>query len=252
MAEFKIKSWNVLHIIHEMNYCTGNSPVLDKYPNESERILDIYKTILDVLDNNTVICLQEVPGDLFDLLKVNSHFKTYYLQYNRKPNLKNVGLNPYSNTYEYLVTIVPNSFLDQVVSETHYVQDYGKGGLIISFKKFILINTHLPFNETERKNILDQFYNYITSQNNQAFILIGDLNCNSTRIKESLETSHFEQFNVVPLVGYTRKGKNKNGIVEYSQIDHIVASNNLVIHSSYVAENLDMSDHSMIGCCYYE
>ena len=69
-----IKTWNTLHLFHEVNYVFERSYVLEKYDIKRDpmmellRIEDIVEILKKELKTNTVICLQEVSGDLFEEL----------------------------------------------------------------------------------------------------------------------------------------------------------------------------------------
>lgn len=125
---FVVISWNVLHMVHEINYAYDMSPVITRYSireewsNEQLRLNDIVKTLSELLTKHSAfecfICLQEVPGDLIPLLrqmldshvgstlvtKPSMHTQTYW----RKPYIKGQGRKAhhlYTDWNENLVTI---------------------------------------------------------------------------------------------------------------------------------------------------
>ncbi|CAF3505137.1 unnamed protein product [Rotaria sp. Silwood1] len=124
--EFVVISWNVLHMIHEINYVYDSSPVINRYSinndfsNEKIRLNDITKTLSELLIKHSTmecfICLQEVPGDLLPMLHemFDSHANSilackpvmHIQTYSRKPRIRvRQGSSVYNDSNESLVTI---------------------------------------------------------------------------------------------------------------------------------------------------
>jgi endonuclease/exonuclease/phosphatase family metal-dependent hydrolase len=238
-----VVSWNVLHIIHELNYAFGNSLVLDKYPIESTRITAIFNHIVKKLDKNTIICLQEVPGDLYDYLLKLKSYKVLGLQYTRKPVLKNVKIeNPYTNSDEYLVTIIHEDYTKD--SNEIFIEDnFGKGALITNINDLYIINAHLPMKS--RDDLLIRIKDFIKTINK--YIFIGDFNNNQIELRKELDKNNYGIFKMPIFNGDTRKGKHQNGKIVYSKLDHVVHSDNMRICKTQINDNGDISDHYMIS-----
>ena len=124
--KFVVISWNVLHMVHEINYVYDMSPVITQYKikeewsNEKFRLNDIVKTLSQLLIKHSTIecfiCLQEVPGDLLPLLRemIDSHVGSALASqplihthtYPRIPRVRKIqGASLYTDSNESLVTI---------------------------------------------------------------------------------------------------------------------------------------------------
>lgn len=242
---YKIFSWNVLHIVHEINHCSDSSLVIKdgKTINEVLRIEQIIKQINDVYDpSNTFICLQEVPGDLRDKL-IELKFNFYEYQLPRMPSVRNSrfkNTKVYSNFAEYLITIVPKD-LTFTHSAVQYI-DQGKSCLIVKNDKFSILNTHLPFNAVERVDSLTKVYKAMSQQNN--YILVGDTNTQIGTLTKECSDIGFD-FKFPNIKGNTRVGLNDKKIY-YSKIDHIMTKNIDVARTVVIRSN-DLSDHYLVG-----
>ncbi len=257
-----INSWNVLHIVHELNHALDSSPVLDEYKitakdtvNEAKRLVDIFKTIVKSLNSSsTVFCLQEVPGDLFDMLSELKDYVVYSYKYNREPVIKNKFIScPYKNSSEYLVTIVPADLKDLVVG-TDCVQseDPGKASFIVHFKFGLsIVNCHVPFGDEKRCKAFGGLFDCLEKNDHASnYVIIGDMNCRFPALKEALTSNKFTDFNIPRIIGDTRKGK-QNGKVFYNKIDHCVVHKKLKVGGAWVTETGDLSDHYIIGMLVY-
>jgi hypothetical protein len=257
--KIRIVSWNVLHIIHELNHCYGSSPVLSKYgievdqSAEQTRLKDIIGEINRQLDGNTIVCLQEVPGDLFCMLNGIGDHTAFPLKYKREPKLKGGKKSPYKGTSEYLVTVVPNKLTKGANTLSVELDEIGKGALIVSILNLSIINCHAPFGKSQSSRNL--FFKGISDLNLGGYIWVGDFNSHFRELKGDLNLHKFRDFKVLSIKGsdgneaYTRKGVN-NGSVFFSKLDHIIVSR-VNACSTWVKENEDISDHFMIGATIF-
>lgn len=254
--KIKIISWNVLHIIHEFNYCSDSSLVLNKYnqtkqsSNENNRLKDIVVLIHKILDNNTIVCLQEVPGDLLDILlnKLTGH-TIYFNQYERQPKLKNDKImNPYKNSYEYLVTIVPSKMITPNATQTTIeFKKIGKGALITKLDDLYIINSHFPPSSSQnlRSELFENINEFIKVNSAKKYIFIGDFNSGYLALKNDLNCAKFIDFKIPHIKSDTRKGL-RNGLITMSKLDHIIVSN-VNVCKTWATETDDLSDHLIIG-----
>ena len=232
-------SWNVLHIYHEIKYCNNMSPVLDMYRNkEKDRLNEICKTLQKYYDD-TIICLQEVPGDLYELLK--QQFKDHNIYQHKYPRVPTSNDKIYTHEYECLVTIIPKSVIAQ---STKFIQskfDNGKGAIVIITDKYSIVNTHVPFDETNRKSLLQDIYSNISDK----YIMVGDMNTSKNKLEEDIVTLT-KIFIVQDNIENTRKGMNGKREIIYSKIDHVITSND-INGKTFVEDTGDLSDHFIIG-----
>ena len=268
-----VHSWNILHIVHELNYCLDSSPVLDEFKivtydtsGEQKRILDIYNTISKKLSKETCFCLQEVPGDLFDMLTKLEDYTVYGYKYSREPFIRNTKIkNPYKNTHEYLVTIVHND-IAKLIPGTRTIQfsDPGKAAFIVNINLdgnvqslghqdvatnkhngVDIINMHAPSGNSNVIKALTKIGNYIKSTETR-FIIVGDMNCRIDDFKKSLEIAKFSNYLIPEIIGNTRKSK-KEGRIYYNKIDHVVTSDKIIVNETSVIDIDNLSDHYIIG-----
>ncbi|CAF3603062.1 unnamed protein product [Rotaria sp. Silwood1] len=211
--EFVVISWNVLHMIHEINYVYDSSPVINRYSinndfsNEKIRLNDITKTLSELLIKHSTmecfICLQEVPGDLLPMLHemFDSHANSilackpvmHIQTYSRKPRIRvRQGSSVYNDSNESLVTIHYNPkiisiekalglehekksvlYNDQVLW-TPCPTDAGKGALTVTtISGLSVVNAHVPYNNQAASLLLR---NILWPENNNPFVFVGDIN----------------------------------------------------------------------------
>ena len=258
MKTLVVKSWNVLHGVHEFNYQFQTSPVLKKYqcqydPSkgylasnyahlENQRIRDLAKTIKNELQFNVVACLQEVPGNLLDLLKIeNPDYICYSYKYPRLPILKNLSGQLYSNSAEFLVTMAHKSLpINQV--QTIQFDDPGKACLFLEMKDLSILNTHLSFG-IERNKALDQIFAAAIAKN---FVLVGDMNIDPNEFKQYLIKSKLYHLQIHQTFENTRKGVRKDGLIQTSNLDYYIAPTHINFRNVQASNNLDLSDHCLI------
>jgi endonuclease/exonuclease/phosphatase family metal-dependent hydrolase len=254
----KVISWNVLHIIHELNYCVGTSPVLDKYKvdekaeNEKNRIKDIFNIICKKLDKDVILCLQEVPGDLYDCLTEMKEYCIYNMKYSREPKIKNTKYtNPYNNKGEYIVTVVHKDN-EKLVTGQKIIQfdDPGKAAFIINIDNTLVINSHIPFGKENRVKALKQVYEYLMENSDKTYIFGGDMNMRFDELKGDLKDIKWVSYKVPQIKGQTRKYK-QNGDIKYNKIDHFIVSEKINVCSTSVEDNDDLSDHFAIMIIAY-
>ena len=246
----KIASWNVLHLIHECNYEYDTSFVLAKYnikqdiTNESKRLADIVNVIKKLLADGTIVCLQEVPGDLLTMLRYINSVVVYDYKYPRVPSLKTKpGLKIYEDPCEYLVVVVPNT---SVTTQPHVIQfdDLGKACQIVKTNGFTILNVHMPLMAAARHKALESIVEY-TNKLGSDFVLVGDMNMRVSDLRQELNSLNVKNYNIVVMNKDTHK-KNKLNKPYYSKIDHAVIPATLKATDISVGEDNDMSDHFII------
>ena len=249
----KIYSLNTLHIVHEINYNSSSSFILNKYRNEQDRINDICTKIKSLLlDDFLIICLQEVSGDLLvELLKIcklmNNNLTIYYYKIPRIPKCK---YNIYNNNNEYLVTMVYDN-LEKNNFYTEFIQypDPGKSALIIFINKLDIccINTHLPINNYNDQYYLEFLKYYINNYKN--CLIIGDWNKSRFNIIQDLKKYNiYDKLSNCSIVkNYTYKKLN-NDKYFYRIIDHVFLfnSNFSIDNSKTKTFDDEISDHSLL------
>jgi hypothetical protein len=234
--EFVVISWNVLHMIHEINYSYDMSPVItrysikEKWSNEKLRLNDIVKTLNTLLIKHSTIecfiCLQEVPGDLIPLLRqmLDSHVGStlatkplMHIQiYSRKPGVKwQQGGSPYTDSNESLVTIHYDPYIcsnnkitglnnaekclasQDRVFWTPCPTDNGKGALTLTTASGLnVVNVHVPSDYQAAMLLLN---NIPWPQNNSGFVFVGDMNRDSK--------------NFMKMIGETTVDKPSSGLL---------------------------------------
>lgn len=249
----KIISWNVLHIIHELNYALNSSYVINKYDianseaNEQKRLVDIFSTIRKHLSDETVICLQEVPGDLLTLLKKLTGMGIFEYQYTRIPKIKNLikYQHIYSDPAEYLVILIPDKLAqDAKQLQTIQFDDPGKACSVVQIDKMLIMNTHVPMGTAYREKAFEQIGEFVDCTELD-FMLVGDMNMCPDKLRDALKVFKTKS-KIVEMDKPTRKGINR-GVEVCSKIDHGVISSSFNVLHKFVADNVDMSDHSLIG-----
>ena len=280
---FVVISWNVLHMIHEINYVYDNSPVINRYAiqtkwsNEKMRLNDIVKTLSELVVKHSstewFICLQEVPGDLIPLLRemLDSHVGSTLINkplvhiqiYSRKPRIKGRQGDPvYTDQNESLVTIhydpriISTKNAEQCLQYDDRVQwtpcpsDGGKGTLTVTTVSGLsVLNAHVPYDNQAAKLLLN---NISWPENNNPFVFVGDMNCNAnTLMKMIAEVTIGKPSSglLFPITTDkpTRVGLRHDGTREKRWIDHYVVSaslKSLAVSPAAVYDNVgDISDH---------
>ena len=193
-----------------------------------------------------IICLQEVPGDLLNLiyqLSQDNKLKIYYYKLPRKPSIK-----VYKDNFEYLVTIIYNiNSKNNIINNIQY-SDYGKAALIVFIESINLccINTHLPIYNYDGKDSIDLLSEYINYYDN--CLLVGDFNKDYYDVL--LDLQYFNIYNLLnSFTGfdtYTYKKKNYNGNYNYKRLDHMFTFSKIYrLKNSCVYDN-NISDHCLI------
>jgi hypothetical protein len=232
---FVVISWNVLHMVHEINYVYDNSPVINRYSikenwsNEKRRLNDMVKTISDLLVKHSMmecfICLQEVPGDLLPLINqmLDSHVGStlvtkplmYVQTYTRKPHIRGrQGGSVYTDPNESLVTIHYNPYTasnNEVTRSnrekcqptgdrllwTPCPSDNGKGALaVITASGLTVVNAHVPYDNQAAMSLLN---NIAWPENDSAFVFVGDMNRYSDKFMR--------------MIGEVTAGKRSSGLL---------------------------------------
>lgn len=255
MQKVEVKSWNILHIIHELNYEFDHSPVLEKYQinkntsNESKRLNDIYNYILKELGDNIVMCLQEVPLELVNTFKskLSSRYVVFDYKYSRIPSINKSGVSdPYTIKGECLVTIIPITLSTQLIGTEHIqFADPGKAAFILHLVGLKIFNVHLPFGK-QRTISIEQIYKYINNSDTKKYVIIGDMNADNKELCIELKKQKVSDIVNSPN-NPTRKYIKSNNTIGYKCIDHVIS--NVLITKVEVNANEDMSDHMLISCC---
>jgi endonuclease/exonuclease/phosphatase family metal-dependent hydrolase len=213
---WKVVTFNVLHLTHEINHALGKSPVLDKYKigkfgdveseismsdvkeKEQNRLKDLFVYIRSFCEPTAIVCLQEVSGDLLHLLVDQlPDFKVFFHTYSRVPSIKKsrrviMDCNDiYNDPKESLVTIVHNSHAQHwhSIATVPCESDPGKACLIVSFQdtannRITIANAHIPFAPLERTAFIMQLVSHLNSS--KMFVLTGDTNCSLTHFQTDL------------------------------------------------------------------
>jgi endonuclease/exonuclease/phosphatase family metal-dependent hydrolase len=271
---WKVVTFNVLHITHEINHCLGKSPVLDTYnigkfadltseismldakEKEQNRLKDLFIMIRGMCDPQTIVCLQEVPGDLLHLLVSELvDFKVFSHTYSRVPTLKKNRRivvdckDIYNDPTESLVTIVPLDLLQDwhTITSVPCDSDLGKACLIVSFRieyseDITIANSHIPFQPIERHDFIRKLVQHLDSSN--TFILTGDTNCHPTEFRKDLP--YHVNWKLSTPLNATRRGIRKTMTLEESCIDYFI---HYGIVSHVLAHSFsDISDHTPVSC----
>lgn len=279
---FVVISWNVLHMIHEINHSYNMSLVINRYSikenwsNEKLRLNDMVKTISELLVKHSMmecfICLQEVPGDLLPLLNqmfdshVGSTLVTKPLMhvqiYTRKPNIRGQqGGSVYTDSNESLVTIhydphmVSNNRekwqpLGDRLLWTPCPTDKGKGALAVTTASGLtVVNAHVPYDNEAAMSLLN---NIAWPENNSAFVFVGDMNRYSDKLMKMIgditagKRSSGLLYSVTTNKA-TRVGLRQDGTSDKSWIDYFIISTYLkhsIISPAIVHDEIgDVSDH---------
>ncbi|CAF2066101.1 unnamed protein product [Rotaria magnacalcarata] len=277
---FVIISWNVLHIIHELNYAQNLSLVINHYSinenssNEKLRLHDIIKVLRKLLSEHSTmecfICLQEVPGDLLPMLIEMSDSHTnlgltskpliHVHVYSRKPSLMDRQRDsPYFDSNESLVTIHYNPCLDssaQHISPDDRVlwtpcpTDAGKGALTVMMTSGLtVVNVHVPYDNQAATLLLS---NIPWPENSNGFVCVGDMNRYSKGLMKMIaevtdDKRGTHQLYPIKTEKPTRVGLEHDGTHNKTFIDYFVISaslKGLVNYPAIVFDDIgDISDH---------
>lgn len=268
-SAFAVISWNVLHMIHEINYVYDMSPVIERYSiktnasNEQRRLTDIVKTISELLVRYSTmecfICLQEVPGDLIPMLhqmldshvgskfvsKPSLHMKTY----SRQPRVDRPGINRvYTDSNESLVTIHHNPYSNSNNDRIHWTpcpDDNGKGALSITTSSNItVVNIHVPFKNPVAMGLLN---NIVWPGNNHRFVMVGDMNRYVEPLMKMINQPSSGQLLSISTDKPSRVGRRQDGTLQKTWIDYYIISPSLkpsVNPPAIVHDEIgDISDH---------
>jgi endonuclease/exonuclease/phosphatase family metal-dependent hydrolase len=254
--KLNVYSWNVLHIIHELNHASNSSHILNKYKDkEDTRLFDMLSIISKYLvDTNSIICLQEVPSEFTNMLetyiKTNSlKFDVHTYTYPRNPILKNQKLkDPYNLLGENLVTILPQEYKVKH-KETLQFEDKGKACLVLSTSYFAILNVHMPFGK-QSQIAISMIEDCLSNKLKQEFILCGDFNKEFKYLKADLKGYYLSKTYITKFDKPTRKCL-ENKETKYSNLDFFVVSPKIKICDSKVLDQDDISDHYPIHALVY-
>lgn len=116
----KLVTWNVLHRVHAVNW---QEPVIASWPKESARL----GSIADVINTfeADVVCLQEVSGDMLQMLRDVVEGEIFATAYPRVPAYRKAHVGDLRELAEYLVTITKSPA--RLVGAEAFPADGGKG-----------------------------------------------------------------------------------------------------------------------------
>jgi hypothetical protein len=244
--EVELFSWNLLHIMHEINYVGYSSLVLKAYPDESDRLKRIVEYIKNVYDSNerVVINLQEVPGDYLEELTNLFQDNICKYTYPRVPKFKS-DLSNHEPVYkvptESLVSIYKGV---QLVGFNATEYESGKAGLSLDCvlsnsqpKNFTVINVHMPW----------EWKNNLTFDEKQVCFILGDCNKDANGTKKM-----FLNCEVLPNDKVTWTSWRNNS-VQTGILDHVVYQNYNFPESSVlnVHSTVNFSDHFPVSCTVF-
>lgn len=233
-----------------MNYVYDCSFILDTWlGKESERLNEIAKIVNEYSANgNAVICLQECPGQLLDLLMNLSSrgmYSVYHYTYSRNPKLKNKSaINPYpeEKCTECLITLIGKNL---TLNNTRVVQfeDRGKASLIaditIEEKNISIANIHCPFGDP-RNGALEMLKMELGTT---SFVILGDFNTEQSVLETTFDTG-LHIFSGITET--TRIAKHPEKTVE-EVLDHMIGTTDITFGYVTIEPNNNLSDHLLIG-----
>jgi hypothetical protein len=209
-----VLSWNVLHREHEIRY-QPRSKILKSFPDDTVRLKEIVVLLVDQSRHETIICLQEVCKELYDLVRA-----TFSLTHD--------VFSQQISDIEFLVTVTPK-FLE-CTDELKPVPGVANGLHILSNSWLRIVNCHLKPQFVMRDNVLSAIRNV---QHPEKFTIVaGDFNETSKKIREAIG----KDFRV-PYYGLTYKGRKG--------IDHVLFNRN-IRYKAGVVQTKTLSDHNPI------
>lgn len=245
-----ITTWNVLYRSYEEKF-VKDSTILNLFPNETDRTNHQIETIKNILKTSTILCLQEVYGDLFDAI-TNCFSNDYIitcLQYKRVPQTIN---HKYNNMNEYLITLANKQLYPNFckIEEIHYIKD-GKGALVSSWDDFIIVNIHLPMPNDDKsptKEIIDKIYDKCILDlinENKNIILCGDFNRIYQTVLQDIDDSKLRNLsfctNIDETFSVPRESRTLDYILGFSN------NNSFALDNSCVIDCGNNSDHNPVN-----
>lgn len=157
----KILSFNTLYVNYEKKY-NPESNILLNYPNDTDRLLDILKIILENINTDTVICLQECSYNLLNILKDNIDL-IYYNIFSQEIDID-----------VFMITIAPvNYYFKMENMPKNKYEKIAHGYLVISNDNMRIINCHL----IPKFAAKDDIYSFINETcSDKKSIIAGDFN----------------------------------------------------------------------------
>nr|QBK88737.1 MAG: 5'-tyrosyl DNA phosphodiesterase [Mimivirus LCMiAC01] len=244
-------TWNILHRYHEEKYAPG-SIILKNYPIEVKRnkkILAIIKKLVRKYNKRLILCMQEVNGDLLNML-YHKFFKKYYIvtyQHNRTPKKKGTK-NIYNDPREYLVTMISRSF-GAYTYDSYQYKKKGKALLVTKLNKLTIINTHIapPFTFKSGKddfiNIVIKKYVY-SKYDKKKVVVTGDFN--RTMIQAYKQMYYARKLKNLSCFVDTQHMKPKSVEIRNKSYDHILGFNGVYFDHSRIARVKLASDHNVV------
>ena len=253
--KINIATWNVLHIIHEINHNLSTSLVIKDGStfNEKERTSNIYQKLLPLIENNYIICLQEVYGDLRD--ELNKNIDNYYIFEYQLPRIPKItypsliDLQIYNNINEYLLVLIPKIYNYTQQINVQY-KDNGKSALVVIGENLpTIVNTHLPFKKDERINALTILYQSLIANtyiNINDLIIVGDTNTYFSTLSEEMKTIGFDVMFIYLKNAIDTQLSLKKGQIKGKKIDYIIYTKNMIVSDVDVIDVNYISDHNIV------
>jgi len=218
------------------------------------RIEDIVEILKKELKTNTVICLQEVSGDLFEELTRQNFCAIFHKEMDDVPSIhvddhlgRLIFKTIYQNCKEYQVVLVSNDLKDRVKSSRTilFTADDSKGAVVVEFDDFVVVGTHIPWNDAKRVQSLKQIFEDVSFV--KPFIVAGDYNREHDKLVKDLVD--------VPLRFASKVNVHtfqiiRDGVVENELIDHVLVfcKDELNLQNSVsVREDDKVSDHRLVS-----
>jgi hypothetical protein len=209
-----ILCWNTLHREHEIRY-QPKSKIIKNFPEEIVRLKRVVSLLIRQSRHETIICLQEVCKELYDLVCVA--FGTTH----------DVFTQQVSHT-EFLLTATPK-FL-KCTDELVTVPGVANGIHILSNSWLRVVNCHLKPQFVVQENVLTAIRNVHDPE--KFTVVAGDFNETAAKIR-AMVGHDFR----VPYYGLSYKGRKG--------IDHILFNRKIRYKAGNIRE-ATLSDHNPI------
>jgi hypothetical protein len=250
MKQYRLFSWNVRHITHEES--KEKSVIIHFNPEESIRITKITSYISNFIKgDNTIICLQEVNGDLLQELKdtIPKTYNIYYHRHSRTPKrIKHI----YDDPNEYIVTIAHKNNCKLNPPNIIYFNEKSKGILVVQLKNVIILNVHLPKADnilSPSIEVINKIKTYITDRKNINILLIGDFNRSINKIwKEYFNNNLHTKFS-----SYVNTNELIPNTDNINKISQILGINDMYFKSdtNYLIDHKNLSNQYILKSTVY-
>lgn len=223
-------TWNVLHRVHAVNW---KEPQIEAFPDEGARCAAIAALVAGWLKEGVAaVCLQEVSGDQLAALRHAVDVTIFAHRYPRLPRVRGEGGPVLDDASEHLVTLASDA---QAVASHTFVQDPGKGLVVVAIAETLLVNTHVSFG-TKGEPQLTTLIEAVAAADHA--VIVGDFNTPAAAVQSAFGPS----FAVSALSAPTRVATAEH---PGCTIDHVVVRGGALTTVS-VLENGGLSDHSPV------